>query len=87
MKYTSRGLRRRRNTDQWECTLSHKDPLTGEVLRSFHTIEAKKAAVAKVEDSFDLDFYDVKPEDVWARYNRTSAPTITFTEEQLLAML
>ena len=31
-------------------------------------------------------FY-VKPEDVWAKHNQTSAPTITFTEEQLIAML
>ena len=41
MQYTSRGMRRRRNTDKWEITLSHKDPITGEQVRSFHTIEAK----------------------------------------------
>lgn len=41
MQYTSRGMRRRRNTDKWEVTLSHKDPITGEQVRSFHTIEAK----------------------------------------------
>ena len=247
MKYTSRGLRRRRNTDQWECTLSHKDPLTGKIVRSFHTIEAKtqrqaekardalivelelkggaadstvtirefmesyldiretgssartipltshlfsylaamksdsdriarefglaqsdpyilgtqepmsrpynptqlgkdfaafckmnnfecrfhdlrhtfatmmiaggtdvrtvasylghasvsmtlniyanvdpdakKAAVSKVEDSFDLDFYDISPEEAWSRFNKKQAPVIAFTEEQLLAML
>ena len=28
MRYTSRGLRRRRGTDQWEVALSHKDPIT-----------------------------------------------------------
>ena len=41
MRYTSRGMRRRRNTDKWEVTLSHKDPVTGERLTSYHTVEAK----------------------------------------------
>ena len=41
MKYTSRGLRRRRDTDKWEVTLSSVDPLTGEKIRSFHTITEK----------------------------------------------
>lgn len=41
MKYASRGLRRRRNTDQWEVTLTHTDPLTGEQLRSYHTVIGK----------------------------------------------
>lgn len=41
MQYTSRGMRRRRNTDKWEITLSHKDSITGEQVRSFHTIETK----------------------------------------------
>lgn len=30
--YTSRGLRRRRNSDRWEAVLSHTDPVTGEVV-------------------------------------------------------
>lgn len=38
--YTTRSLRRRRNSDQWECSLSHKDPVTGEVVRTYHTLEA-----------------------------------------------
>ncbi|MBR0404301.1 MAG: site-specific integrase [Eggerthellaceae bacterium] len=41
MEYTSRGLKRRRNTDKWEVTLSHRDPLTGEQVSSYHTVEAK----------------------------------------------
>lgn len=41
MQYTSRGMRRRRDTDKWEVTLSHKDPITGEQVRTFYTIEAK----------------------------------------------
>lgn len=41
MRYTSRGLRRRRDTDQWEVTLSHKDPITGEPATTYHTITAK----------------------------------------------
>ena len=41
MRYTSRGLRRRRGTDQWEVALSHKDPITGEPTTTYHTITAK----------------------------------------------
>lgn len=41
MKYTSRGMKRRRDTGKWEVTLSHKDSITGEQVRSFYTIEAK----------------------------------------------
>jgi hypothetical protein len=40
-RYTSRSLRRRRNTDQWECSLSHTNPVTGEVVRAYHTLVAK----------------------------------------------
>ena len=40
-RYTSRSLIRRRNTDQWECSLSHTDPVTGEVVRTYHTLVAK----------------------------------------------
>ena len=35
MEYTSRGLRRGGDTDQWEVTLSHKDPVTGEPERLY----------------------------------------------------
>ena len=41
MKYSSRGLRRRGDTDKWEVTLVHKDPLTGESVRSYHTVTAR----------------------------------------------
>lgn len=40
-RYTTRSLRRRRNTDQWECSLSHVDPVTGESIRTYHTLQAK----------------------------------------------
>lgn len=41
LTYTSRGLRRRRNSGRWEAVLSHTDPVTGEVVRTFHTVEGK----------------------------------------------
>ena len=41
LTYTSRGLRRRRNSNRWEAVLSHADPVTGEVVRTFHTVEGK----------------------------------------------
>lgn len=41
LTYTSRGLRRRRNSDRWEAVLSHTDPVTGEIVRTFHTVEGK----------------------------------------------
>lgn len=40
-RYTSSSLRRRRNTDQRECSLSHTNPVTGEVVRAYHTLVAK----------------------------------------------
>ena len=40
MDYTSRGLRRRGDTDKWEVALSHKDPMSGEMVTSYHTVEA-----------------------------------------------
>ena len=50
LRYTSRGLRRRNNTDKWEVTLSHVDPVTGETVRTFHTVDAKTKKGAKVAD-------------------------------------
>lgn len=52
LRYTSRGLRRRNNTDKWEVTLSHVDPVTGETVRTFHTVDAKteKARDAQIRD-------------------------------------
>ena len=58
MEYTSRGLKRRRNTDKWEVTLSHRDPLTGEQVPSYHTVEAKtrkRAEKARDELIRDLE--------------------------------
>lgn len=56
MKYTSRGLRRRGDTNQWEATISHKDPLTGEVIRGFHTVSGKtQKAAEKARDLLIVD--------------------------------
>ena len=41
MKYTSGGLKRRGDTNKRKVTLSRRDPLVGEQVRSFHTVEAK----------------------------------------------
>ena len=41
LTYTNRGLRRRRNSDRWEAVLSHTNPVTGEAVRTFHTVEGK----------------------------------------------
>ena len=55
-RYTSRSLRRRRNTDQWECSLSHTDPVTGEVVRTYHTLVAKTQRQAeRARDALILD--------------------------------
>ena len=54
--YTTRGIRRRRGTDKWEITLSHRDPFTGEQVRTFHTIEAKTQKQAeRKRDALILD--------------------------------
>lgn len=47
MRYASRGLRRRRDTDKWEVILSHKDPVTGKSVTTYHTIEAKNERQAQ----------------------------------------
>ena len=59
------------------------------VMRHSSNVEsdAKKEAVPKVEESFDLAFYDLSPEEAWFRFNKKKAPAIAFTEEQLVAML
>ncbi|MDD5893477.1 MAG: hypothetical protein PUC67_03920 [Coriobacteriaceae bacterium] len=41
LRYTSRGLRRRNNTDKREVTLPHVDPVTGETARTSRTVGAK----------------------------------------------
>lgn len=51
MRYTSRGLRRRGDTDKWECKLTHRDPFTNESIRTFHTVEGKtKRAAERARD-------------------------------------
>ena len=40
MRYTSRGLRRRRGSDKWDVTLTHRDPLSGDPVPTYHTVEA-----------------------------------------------
>lgn len=56
LRYTSRSLRRRRNTDQWECSLSHTDPLTGETVRTYHTLVAKTQRQAeRARDALIVD--------------------------------
>lgn len=107
MKYTSRGLRQQGAKDQWEATLSHTDPSTGETVRSYHTIvaktrkqaekrrdqlivdlDAKVAAVSKVEESFDDAFGWPEPlPDPLHAAAPGAAQAITFTAEQLRAML
>lgn len=41
MEYKPKSLRRRRNTNKWECTLVHTDPLTGEDVTTYHTVPGK----------------------------------------------
>lgn len=56
MKYTSRGMRRRRDTSKWEIILTHKDPLTGESIPSYHTVAAKtKKAAEKARDELIME--------------------------------
>lgn len=52
LRYTSRGLRRRNNTDKREVTLSHVDPVTGETARTFRTVGARtKKGAEKARDA------------------------------------
>ena len=58
MRYTSRGLRRSRGMDKWDVTLSHRDPLSGELVSTYHTVEArtrKKAERARDELILELE--------------------------------
>lgn len=55
-KYTSRGLKRRGDSDKWHVTLSHKDPITGELVPSYHTVTARTEKQAmKRRDELILD--------------------------------
>ncbi|MBO7701930.1 MAG: hypothetical protein J6S36_03360 [Eggerthellaceae bacterium] len=59
MRYSSKGLRRRGDTDKWEVTLSHKDPLSGEIVRSYHTVTARTEKQAqKRRDELIRDLED-----------------------------
>lgn len=52
LRYTSRGLRRRNNTDKREVTLPHVDPVTGETARTSRTVGAKtKKGAEKAHDA------------------------------------
>ena len=51
MRYTSRGLRRSRGTDKWDVTLSHRDPLSGELVSTYHTVEARTRKKAERDGS------------------------------------
>ena len=56
LNYTTRSIRRRRNTDMWEISLSHTNPITGEQIRSYHTVEAKtKKQAEKKRDALLLE--------------------------------
>ena len=48
MRFASRGMRQRGDSDKWGVTLSHRDPATGKQVRSFHTVEAKTLKQAKL---------------------------------------
>ena len=52
LTYTTRGVRQRGQKDSWEITLSHKDPITGEVVRTYHTVEAmtRRQALGKRDE-------------------------------------
>ncbi len=41
MEFKPKSLRRRRNTNKWECVLTHTDPLSGKEVQTYHTIEGK----------------------------------------------
>ena len=59
MRYSSKGLRRRGDTDKWEVTLTHKDPLSGEIVRSYHTVTARTEKQAqKRRDELIRDLED-----------------------------
>lgn len=56
MKYTSRGLKKRGDLDKWCVTLSHKDPLTSELIPSYHTVTARTEKQAmKRRDELTLE--------------------------------
>jgi len=56
LNYTTRSIRRHGAKDMWEITLSHRNPLTGEVIRTYHKVEAKTRKQAeKKRDALILE--------------------------------
>ena len=56
LNYTTRNIRRHGAKDMWEITLSHRNPLTGEVVRTYHKVEAKTRKQAeKKRDALILE--------------------------------
>lgn len=41
MQCKSKSLRRRRNTNKWECVLEHTNPTTNATETTYHTVEGK----------------------------------------------
>ena len=58
MKYYTRGVRHRGDTDQWEVRLMHKDPITQEEIFEYHTVTAKTKKQA--ERKRDEIVYDLE---------------------------
>ena len=56
LKYTTRSIRQRGAKEMWGITLSHKNPITGETVRTYHKVEAKTRKQAeKKRDKLILD--------------------------------
>ena len=56
LKYTTRSIRQRGAKEMWGITLSHKNPITGETVRTYHKVEAKTRKQAeKKRDELILD--------------------------------
>ena len=56
LNYTTRSIRRHGAENMWEVTLSHRNPITGEVVRTYHKVEAKtKRQAEKRRDELILD--------------------------------
>lgn len=45
--YSTRSIRQRGGKDMWEISLSHQNPMTGETVRSYHTVQAKNRRQAE----------------------------------------
>ena len=49
LKYTTRSIRQRGAKEMWGITLSHKNPITGETVRTYHKVEAKDPQASREE--------------------------------------